>query len=39
MEATADKGIISRITEAVEVLTRNNAFLATQLSDAMKLNL
>ena len=39
MVAVADKGIFTKLTEAIEELTRNNASLTTQLSDAMKINL
>ena len=35
----ADKGIITKLTEAVEELTRNNASLMTQLSDVTKINI
>ena len=39
MTAVADKDIVTKLTEAVEVLTRNNASLTTQLSNAMTINL
>ena len=39
MEAVAEKDIVTKLTEAVKTLTRNNASLTTQLRDAMKTNL
>ena len=37
--AGADRYILNKVTEVVEKLTKNNASLTTQLSNAMKLNL
>ena len=39
MAAGAKRDIYTKLTEAVEQLTKNNASLTTQLSNAMKLNL
>ena len=39
MAAGAKRDIYTKLTEAVEQLTKNNAALTTQLSNAMKLNL
>ena len=37
--AGADRYILNKVTEVVEKLTKNNASLTTQLSNAMKLNI
>ena len=39
MAAGANRDIVAKLTEAVEQITKNNAALTTQLSNAMKLNL
>ena len=39
MAARSDKDIVTKLTEAVEQLTKNNASLMIQISDAMKLKL
>ena len=39
MAAVPDKDIVTNLTEAVDTLTRKNAYLTTQLSDATEINL
>ena len=39
MAAGSDKDIVTKLREALEQLTKKNASIKTQLSDAMKLNL
>ena len=39
MAEVANKNIVTKLTEAVETLTRNNTSLTKKLSDAMKINL
>ena len=39
LEVDFNKDVVTKLTEAVEALTRNNSSHTTQLSDAMKINL
>ena len=39
LEADTNKDIVIKLTEAIEALTRNNASLTTQFSDALNTNL